>query len=408
MTGEDMGSRGVKVLVLTSTYPRWQGDHEPGFVHELSKRLSKSFQVTVLGPHAKGAVAEEHMEGVRVLRYRYAPETWETLVNDGGITTNLRRNAWKWMLVPSFLVAMLWRAWLEIRRWRPDVIHAHWLIPQGLIAAMLVALYPGRLRFIVTSHGADLFALRGRILEVAKRFVIRSASATTVVSEAMLDELTRIGADVSKAHVMAMGVDLVERFTPDARTPRSSNEILFVGRLVEKKGLRYLLDAMPIVLAQCPDAHLSIVGFGPEEKALRAQTKALGLDPHVHFGGAAAQVDLPDMYRKATLFVAPFVESAGGDKEGLGLVVVEALGCGCPAIVSDLAATRQVRAGARWPMRVSPGDAAALARCIVALLQGGPAQYSVEPHAREALAAQFDWGAVTKNYVQLLTAMRAI
>src|SRR5690606_35496267 len=80
-----MGGSRPRLLVLTSTYPRGDGDPEPGFVHELARRLVGRFQVTVVCPHAVGAATREDMDGVHVVRYRYAPERWETLVNDGGI-----------------------------------------------------------------------------------------------------------------------------------------------------------------------------------------------------------------------------------------------------------------------------------------------------------------------------------
>ena len=75
------------LLVLASTYPRWKDDHEPGFVHELCKRLAGSFDVVALVPDAPGADPDGLLDGVDVVRYRYAPRWLQTLVNDGGIVT---------------------------------------------------------------------------------------------------------------------------------------------------------------------------------------------------------------------------------------------------------------------------------------------------------------------------------
>ena len=124
---ETVGPEGAKptLLVLTSTYPRWSGDPEPGFVHELARRLTDRFQVIVLGPHAPGAKTHEVLDDVEVIRYRYAPERLETLVNDGGIVTNLRLARWKLLLVPGFVLTQAWRAWRLIRTRNIDVIHAH-------------------------------------------------------------------------------------------------------------------------------------------------------------------------------------------------------------------------------------------------------------------------------------------
>jgi glycosyltransferase involved in cell wall biosynthesis len=327
-----------RLLVLTSTFPRWPGDPEPGFVHELAKRLTPLFEVRVVCPHARGAAVRETLEGVEVVRYRYAPSRLETLVNDGGIVNNLKRQPWKWLLVPFFLLGLFWRAWREMHRSRPDVIHAHWLLPQGLVAALLGRLDRRNPPFLVTSHGADLFALRARPLTALKRFVARRATALTAVSQAMIDELARIGVSPHEVSVQPMGVDLTQRFTPAPDPPRSREEILFVGRLVEKKGLRYLLAALPAILARHPSASLTVVGFGPEEDERRAQAAALGIAHQVHFLGPLSQAELPPLYRRAAVFVAPFVRAESGDQEGLGLVLVEALGCGCPVVAGDLAA----------------------------------------------------------------------
>ena len=84
----------INLLVLASTYPRWAGDPEPSFVHELARRMGTEFRVIVVCPHAMGAKQKELLDGVEVVRYRYAPERWETLVNDGGIVANLKARRW--------------------------------------------------------------------------------------------------------------------------------------------------------------------------------------------------------------------------------------------------------------------------------------------------------------------------
>lgn len=384
-----------RLVVLASTYPRWQGDPEPGFVHELSKRLTSSFQVIAIVPHAKGARAHETLDDVDVFRYRYAPAPLERLVNDGGILANLRNARWKWLLLPGFFLGSLFKTWKLIRAMKPDVIHVHWLVPQGLVVALISSFHKDCPPFVVTSHGADLFALRGRLMIMLKRWVANRAAAVTVVSAAMVDEVRRIGADLVRVDVLPMGVDLSERFTPDASVNRAAREILFVGRLVEKKGVEHLLSAMPAVLSALPDASLTIAGFGPEEARLKAQIEALGVTEHVRFLGPVSQERLPDLYRRAAVFVAPFVQAASGDQEGLGLVVVEALGCGCPIVMSDLPATRDIGPSGSGMIRVPPGDVPSLAEAIISTINVGPKQCAVD-------VSQFSWITRAAAYSQLL------
>ncbi len=391
-----------RLLVLASTYPRWQGDPEPGFVHALSRRLVDRFDVTVLGPHANGAVVHGMLDGVQVQRYRYAPAALETLVNDGGIVTNLKRQPWKWLLLPGFLLAQAWATWRLIRTLRPDVIHAHWLIPQAGMVALL-GLYDRRVPpYVVTSHGADLFALRAGFLQKFKRWVVRRAAAATVVSTAMRDELARIGADTSKVTVQPMGVDLAEQFTPNPHIARSANTLLFVGRLVEKKGLRHLIDALPEVHAQQPLVRLQVAGFGPELEERQAQVRRLGLQDSVDFLGAVPQSELPGLYRTAAMLVAPFVEASSGDREGLGLTLVEASGCGCPIVTTRIPAVREVFDG-DWPEYIAtPGDPDGLAAQILRLLQAHPQACAAVVDGLPALRAKFGYAHVAAGYADLL------
>lgn len=384
-----------RLLVLTSTYPRWRGDPEPAFVHELARRLTERFEVLVVGPHAAGAAAEETLDGVRVRRYRYAPDAWETLVNAGGMLTNLRRAPWKWLLVPGFLCAQWWALRRAIRGFRPHVVHAHWLLPQGLIAAHAVGATP----VLATSHGADLFGLRGRLFARLRTGVIARVAAISVVSRGMRDRVLA-EAPQARVQVMPMGVDCEDRFYPDPRV-REHGTLLFVGRLVEKKGLRHLIDALPAVLEACPQASLTVAGFGPEQAALELRVTELGLQACVRFLGALPQEQLPDLYRRASLFVAPFVEASGGDQEGLGLVVAEAMACGCPVLVGDVPGVRDLVDGDTG-VRVPAADHAALGQAIIGLLRDDRRRAQLAEQARVRVLRQYAWPVVADGYARLL------
>ncbi|MBS0570649.1 MAG: glycosyltransferase [Proteobacteria bacterium] len=401
MTSAPSDSGKPRLLVVTSMFPRWADDTEPGFVFELCRRLAARFEVRVLAPHAPGAALRETLDGVEVIRYRYAPRRLQTLAYGGGIVPKLRRQPWKWLLVPVFLVGQYRAIRRELRRWRPQVVHAHWIIPQGVLAALAVGKRP-RPAFVATAHGTDLFAFNGNLMRRLKRLVLDRCAGATVVSGAMRDAAIALGADAGKIGVAPMGVDLRDRFTVDDRIVRSRNQILFVGRLAPSKGLNILLDAMPQILSAQPEATLTLAGFGPEEDALRAQAQRLNIDPRVTFAGPLPQSALPDWYRRAAVFVAPYVRTQAGEQEGFGLTIVEAIGCGCPVVATDMPGSRDIL-GEDADL-IEPGNAQALAAAVVKVLAGNDAAAAHRARWRERVAEKFDWRQVADQYGNLLAA----
>lgn len=391
------------VLVLASTYPRWTGDTEPSFVHQLCRELAASMRVTVIAPHALGTERAETLDGVRVERFRYAPTRFETLAYNGGIPARLRSNPLAWLLVAPFLLGMIWNCWRELRRNDYDVIHAHWLLPQGLVALVARWLSGRRIPVLCTSHGADLFSFSGLISDRLKRFVIRGSSAVTVVSEAMRRRVIALQPDAQcKTCVLPMGVDLKTTFTPHAHSPRAANRLLFVGRLVEKKGAGFLLQAVRELMRREINVDLRIIGDGPLRVELERAARRLMLGERVTFHGAGSQDAVVREMQAATVLVMPYIEARDGDQEGFGLVQVEAMGCECPVISSDLAAIRDVVTDGVTGLLVPPGDVNALADAIQQVLQEPALGRQLAFRAREEAVRRFDWNFIGAKYTQLL------
>ena len=392
----------ARILVLASTYPRWPDDTLPPFVHELARRLTGEFEVHVLAPHAAGCKTREELDGVEVHRFRYLPTRFETLAYSSGMLQGLRRRPWRLLALPFFLLAECLAALCLLRQRRFEVIHAHWLLPHGLIALMVRALCGYAPAVVVTAHGADVYGLKGRFAGALKRRVTRLAEHVTVVSKAMLLDL-RAECGEGAYSVLPMGVDTRTRFTPPpVGVPRRG--LLFVGRLADKKGVSVLLDAM-LQLWDMTELKLSIIGAGPEEPALREQAMRLKLQERVQFLGPVTNRELPDWYRRAALLVFPSVVTAHGDQEGLGLVLVEALACECPVAASDLPAIRDVIRDAETGRLAASGDPAALAAVIRELLRDPIQMQRLAVAGRTYVQSRFDWDGVAARYATLFKAL---
>jgi len=399
---KDNSTQRPRVLVLTSTFPRWENDPEPAFIFELSLRLAASFDVTVLSPRTPGSKKQEAMAGLRVIRFPYFFQRWEKLaMHGGGILNKLKSNPLYYLMIPLFLLGQLRAVVGLLRSERFDLIHAHWLIPQGFVAALSLLITKRKIPLLCTSHGGDLFALKGKGLQRLKRWVMDRSAALTVVSGAMKSMVVEMGVVPDKVEVIPMGVDLKGLFTPDPRVERKTDELLFVGRLVEKKGVHFLLEAMPAVIKKHPTVRLILAGSGPMEEELKQKAAQLHLSDKVDFLGMVAQTQLPALYQRATLAIFPFVVAKSGDQEGFGLVQVEAMGCECPVIAGDLPAIHDIIAHEENGLIFPSGNTQALADAIIKLLDDPELRARLAGEGRKSVVQKFDWEAIAGNYSQI-------
>mgnify|MGYP001812435515 CR=1 FL=1 len=389
------------ILVLTSTFPRWKDDVEPPFVHQLCRRLSKTFSVHVLAPHASGAAVEDQMEGIRVTRYRYFFSRWENLAFHGGILANLKQKPMRYALVPFFIMAQLVVLIRLLKSFQFDCIHAHWLIPQGLIAITACLFIKSAPPVIVTSHGGDLFGLKGFVFNRLKRFVALRSAAVTVVSHAMREVLQELRIADSRINVIPMGVDLHNRFVPAVQRSVSGT-LLFVGRLVEKKGLKYLIEALPLILEKHPNVTLKIVGDGQEKERILDRILELGIGEHVEFLGAVANETLAEIYHSSDVVVFPSVVAGDGDREGFGLVLVEALGCECATVVTNLPAMRDIIHNGKSALVIPQKDVSLLAKKVSLLIDDDNLRQSLGKQGRQYVLERFDWEIITIQYIELI------
>lgn len=388
-----------KLLVLTTTYPRWRGDTEPAFVHYLSRDLQDAFEVHVLAPHTLNAKIMEMLDGVHVHRFRYLPVTWQRLAYEGGIVPRLKQNKWLVLQIPFLFFFMFWSGLRLAKKYKVDVIHAHWVIPQGFIALLIKRFCSRSSRVIVTSHGADLFSLNNTFLNRLKTQVFARADCVTVVSQAMRTFCQNDLGVRRVIHVRSMGIDCKNIFL-DRVDHAGRSGFIFAGRLVEKKGVSYLLQAFARLIKERPDEKLLVVGDGTEKRTLMKLSQTLGLEENVTFQGAVETEELADLFNQTAVAIMPSVIAADGDQEGLGLVAAEALACGCITLVSNLPAIRDVHDDAFLQFRQA--DMESLYQALARVLNE-PA----EARRRSRLLQQkvirlFDWSQVADEYKNLM------
>ena len=339
------GSSGGRILCIASTYPRWEGDSTPDFVHRLATDLQEvGWTVDVLAPHSPGVARVDTIDGVHIERFRYAwPERRETLFYEGGALQNLRADRWNLLSVPTLLLSEIAAV---IRRLRPgsyDVLHSHWILPQGLAGELSRVIAP--IPHVVTVHGSDIFAMRGRAVEQVRRRVLGRADAVTVNSTATEEAVRGAAKCVARIERIPMGVD-AQGLSPTQvalsselrrlHLRRDGPLVVFVGRLVEQKGVADLLSAVGALSGRHPDIRAVILGEGPARGVLERQCSKLKIAESVDFVGWASSDLVPAYLAAADVFVGPTRTADDGAAEGQGLTILEAMAVGTPVVATRL------------------------------------------------------------------------
>ncbi len=400
---ENSGPRRPRLLVLTSTLPRWLEDPEPRFVLDLACAISHRFETVILAPMAPGSKVRELMRGIDIRRFRYAPfRSWECLAAPGAIMPNLRGNPWLGLLIPTFFLGQLLAVIKLLRQEKFDAVHCHWIIPQGLVFRM-TSLFVNVPPWLLTCHGADAFTLNTLPMRVIKRWILRAAGAITVVSREIGNFLAE---EVNhkpwrRGHHIPMGVDLA-LFQPLSGPKQSKVPIiLYVGRLSEKKGIEYLFRALAVEPLCQRNLQVRIVGNGPLRVPLEQLTHALGIADKVLFVGSLPHHKLTAEFGGATIFCAPSVVAKSGDREGTPTVLLEAAAAGLPIIASDIGGCGDVVESGHSGWLVAPGDSHAIGAAIVEALDVPGKAIEMASGVRKKVEG-FSWSQIGRRYAEVI------
>ena len=394
------------LVIVTSTFPRWKNDTDPPFVFELAKRLTGDFNITVLAPNFPGASAEETMDGVKVHRFRYFLKSLEILAGSEGILPTLKKNKLFFLLVPFFILAEFLALLRLIKKIKPDVIHAHWILPQGFVAGMAHKITS--VPYVVTTHGGDIYGLQGWFASALKGFALRNAKTVTVVSKDIQDTIKHKFGKNIHTDIVPMGVDS-KLFNPDKKNNQLKEKygitgpfLLFVGRLTEKKGVKYLIKAMPEIVKEYPESKLLIIGTGEQKQNLQQLTRELNVADNIIFNGAVPNSELPGYFATADIFIGPSITAIGGDTEGFGLTFVEAGMSGCFVIGTDVGGIGDIIEHDKTGFLVPEKDPKAIADILVKILQDGTIVNNLKYRARKRIIQQFDWQTSASKYAEIL------
>ena len=395
------------ILVFTSTFPKFTPwDATPGFVYELSRRLvNQESHISILTPRVPGSKKYEEINGLKIYRYPYFfREKFEKL-NDGAILPNLKANKWLYFQVPFLL--LFWFIYLIkiIRKEKIDIIHAHWIIPQWLIAILIKKILFPHIQVIITSHGSDIFWLRWSIMNFLKKFTLQWARSITVVSTSIKDKILWLWIDEKKVFVIPMGTDITN-FNPSKYEEGLKQKyditwifLLFVWRLTEVKWLIYLIQAIPKILIRHPSLKLLIVGDWPQRKELEKLVNSLWIEKSIIFVGAINHEKLPHYFATADVFIWPSIHASDGTEEWFWLTFVESILSGTKTIWTKIQWIMDIIEEWKTGFLVIEKDSDALADKILEVIDD--TAFDMQK-ARNIIENKFSWDIIGEKYRKIL------
>ena len=354
----------LRIAVLGSTYPRAADDHEVPWLRESVKRLAaRGHKITVIAP-AYHALKDHEIDGVEVRRFRYAPTRWEMLTHGEGAPNKLKKYPILKLLTLTYILSGIVAVWKICRQERIDILHVHWPFPHGLMA--LLPAWLSDVKVVSSCHSAEFaLAAKNKLSTSLLALSLRKSDIITANSTYTANLVS--GVAQRKAEIIPWGATV--KVEPSARPAAQTIPLLlFSGRLIERKGVNFLLRAMPAILAK-RQVRLVITGDGHYRREWENLAAELGLNGTVTFTGFVTNEELSSLFRSCSVYVHPAIYDSRGDTEGLGVVLVEALSNRKPVVASRVGGIVDVIKDGETGLLVPEKDPEAIAKTVLRLLE---------------------------------------
>ena len=398
----------MKVLVIGSVYPRFEKDSEVPWLRASVAHLKKAgTEIQILTPSYKG-LKSHTIDGTRVNRFRYATRELEILTHEEGAPSKMANRPWLQLLAIPYIISGFFKCIGICRKWRPDVIHAHWPFPHAFIA--LGASWLFKIPLALNFHGAELLLIRKhKWVKPALSFALKHCDAVFANSSFTAGKIKAIrNVDVEWSPygtTLGKSTDRPLPSTANAQARSDKFRILFVGRHIERKGIEYLIESSKFLPEE--KFEIRIVGEGDLTEKLKRQAANLdtGETGKSHcpiiFTGKLSSEELEREYREANVFVLPAIVDKKGDTEGLGVVLIEALELSLPVVATNVGGIPDVIINDETGLLVNEKDPEALACAFKKLEQDKSLPERLLKGARRRIDECFSWEKIIKKQIEV-------
>lgn len=414
MFPKEKNQTSLKIILLTSTFTSENQNKVPMFVEEQVIFLKKKYpemEFSVLAPHFQGTKNYQVKKHYSEYRFHYFwPHSFETLAGRG-IVPALKENKLRYFLIPFFFWFQF-RALLELtRKIQPDLIYAHWFTPQGINAG-IVSVITG-IPFAFVNHASDVFILKKIpwLGGIVVRYFSKRAKAITTSAKCTLErfkffynneeefkkvniKIIPMGIDYSKFDQVSLNkAELKERYNIGEQIV-----LLFIGRLVDRKGIVDLLRAFHLLKNQHPGLILLIAGEGQQRAKFEQEAANLKISNQVIFTGFISGRKKTDFLHMADILIIPSIITKGGHAEGLPVVLMEGLAVGKLVVATYESSAGEIITNGENGFLVKQKDPKAIAKAVDRIMQMEQTRKNeIISRAKESAKA-FDWNKIVKRH----------
>lgn len=394
----------MRICLITSSYARFEDDGNARFVRSIAEaQAALGHEVHVLAPYTPQV--QPYNSPVHVHWFKYVwPTRWGVMGHAAALENdrNLRGVAlWQ---APLFVISLLFHLQCLIWRYDFDILHAHWVIPSGVLVSWVARL--NRKPFFISLHGSDMYLVqRNKVWRYLARTAFQYAVGVTACSAPLAHASIEVGTPSDRVAVIPYGADPLRfKLTESSielrellHIPQEDLIILAVGRLVGKKGFVHLVRAMPKILASVLQARLVIVGEGPERSLLENVSRDLNVDSRVILVGNVQWSQVSSYLFLSDIFVVPSIHDSSGNLDGLPNVVLEAMAAGRPIVATSIGGISIAVENNATGIIVPEADSGALADAIIHLATAPRQRQEMGHLALIRIETELNWTAFARR-----------
>ena len=384
----------MKVVSITTAFPRSDSDVLIPWIIRLINLLKEKGVETDVFTSSYCGRKSEISNNINVFRFRYFFKKWEKLSHDMSVPEKLKSNRLYFLVLPFFMILGIISAYFYAKKNDFDLIHVHFPFPLALFAIAMKRV--SKKPLVMTCHGSEVnMAKKKPIFRKIFNFMLKHADFITVNSTFMKNEVEKIIQDKNIEIIpMGAGIGNISEKEKAEKKQKTRTTVLFVGRLIEWKGTKYLLEATKLLDSEKFELH--IAGDGPERENLEKIAPK-----NVIFHGYQTGKNLEELYRNADIFVLPSIVDDAGYTEGLGTVLLEAANFSIPSIGTNVGGIPDIIKDGKTGILVPQKDPAALADAIKTLAEDKTLCEKLTENARKHLKDNFSWRVITEKFFEI-------